>query len=351
VLSRDNDETHQAHRARSRSRSPTLVPRHRVRSRSPIPRHLRDRSNDGQDREGRQGRQNVSFGEPEGLVATEHQEDLDDGLRISDRDEALDSVERAAGRLSGSDLLDQTRQAQTSHSPLGATTRTDHDGSHHNGDRVSGNLQANINKPSNHGENMSGDDLLSNSARNGAQDPRVRTPHPSSQQDLSAVQKAIENSNLALYRSSNRGKSVIGYQEIYEGDDRKPNLIDSRKVQVGDIVEINDTGITSDPNARLGDGKTIPSSAGLQSSKRCRIVVTGGFHERRTGFRITSCNNNMLSKIQNMGSGSLVRYSDMPSRSTDASEPNQSLAVANPVFGVLVGTISDGYQERDYYPT
>ena len=115
------------------------------------------------------------------------------------------------------------------------------------------------------------------------------------------IEGIIAASSFALFKKTGCRKPVIGFNVVYEGEDEKTDLIDSNSGQVGDIWEIHEMGPTGDRDAFLGDGKTTPSSGGLHSSKTTRIVVTGGTGERRTGFRITSCNNTLQERIKKTG--------------------------------------------------
>ncbi|KAI4698602.1 hypothetical protein J4E81_005825 [Alternaria sp. BMP 2799] len=133
--------------------------------------------------------------------------------------------------------------------------------------------------------------------------PSSRNNRPPNLEDIEEV---IAASKFALFKKPDCNKPVVGFNVVYEGEDEKTDLIDSNSVQVGDIWEIHEMGPTGNRDAFLGDGKTTPSSGGLHSSKTTRIVVTGGTGERRTGFRITSCNNTLQEKIKK--SGEVSRY-------------------------------------------
>jgi len=139
---------------------------------------------------------------------------------------------------------------------------------------------------------------------------RTNHPPPSSRNNrppnLEDIEEVIAASKFALFKKPDCNKPVVGFNVVYEGEDEKTDLIDSNSVQVGDIWEIHEMGPTGNRDAFLGDGKTTPSSGGLHSSKTTRIVVTGGTGERRTGFRITSCNNTLQEKIKK--SGEVSRY-------------------------------------------
>ncbi|KAI4656681.1 uncharacterized protein J4E78_006572 [Alternaria triticimaculans] len=133
--------------------------------------------------------------------------------------------------------------------------------------------------------------------------PSLRNNDPPNFDDIEEV---IAASKFVLFKKPDCNKPVVGFNVVYEGEDEKTDLIDSNSVQVGDIWEIHEMGPTGNRDAFLGDGKTTPSSGGLHSSKTTRVVVTGGTGERRTGFRITSCNNTLQEKIKK--SGEVSRY-------------------------------------------
>ena len=140
-------------------------------------------------------------------------------------------------------------------------------------------------------------DPLANAAGRQPQPPEDDLPSD----PLYRIRKAAEESNLAFYAKPGTRKRATGVQVVYEGEDRKMRPADADFVGVANIYEIHEVGLTSDPNAYLGNGKTTSSSGGLTSSKTVRVLVTGGSSELRTGFRITSCNNKLQEKIDRTG--------------------------------------------------
>jgi len=217
-------------------------------------------------------------------------------------------ADRARERPASSVERDTIRPYNSEHGVMNQDRLASTDKTHRIVHAASENTQVKPNVSSNGVDSFSEHTTLRRH-RNNTRDSRSLS-NTASHQDLSGISKAISDSKLDLYETPDKkhSKRVIGYQAIYEGEDQKITLAQPDDIEIGDVVEIQETALTSDRKAHLGNGKTIASSAGLQSSKKMRIVVTGGTGELRNGFRITSCNDNFVEKVKNMGPSALTRF-------------------------------------------